>query len=294
MADDLDDKDDDLSSFLDKDDDDDGEDSLSSFFDDEKDDDDGDDEEDLSSFFDEEDEDEDDEDEDEDDEDEDEDGFSLSSFFGDDEDEKPKKKGKSKDPDSGGGLLGSITGKPTPLLPFKVEKRKARIDITKTSKETPKDTVRYTQKELSDRIRKEYTYMLGKPYMIIQPILIMADYPFKKKRNDTDAITAQNVIYDYALVFGKQIRWRSQISFKKKPHRIGEIMYVRRGLYWVNGEELELDPHFAIIVKKSHKRIKFKRIRDLFLPVKQRLRSGKPFEVYKEFPILIKRTGSFS
>jgi len=289
MADDLDDiidEEDDLSSFLD--DDDDGEDSLSSFLDDEEEQED--DEEDLSSFFD-------DDEKEEDKAEEEDDGFSLSSFFGDDDEEKPKKKKKKKkseDLDSAGGLLGNISGKPDPILPFKVEKRKARIDITKTSKQSAGDLTRYTKKELSDRIRKEYTYMLGKPYMVIQPILIMADYPFKKKKNDTDAITKQNVIYDYAMVFGKQIRWKSQISFKKKPHRIGEIMYMKRGVYWINGEEIEVDPHFAIVLKKSHKRIKFKRIRDLFLPVKQRLRSGKPFEVYKEFPILIKRTGSFS
>ena len=193
-----------------------------------------------------------------------------------------------------GTLVGESMGKPDPALPYKKEKRKARADITKNSKEDHRIIKRYTKSELQEQLKRDYKYMLGKPYMMIQPVTIMADYPYKKKKSDSDKIESYNVDHDYVLVIGKLLKWRSTEEFKGKPYKLGEIMYVRRGIYWVNGKEMELQPHFGIIIHRSYKRIKSKRIRDLLAPLKQRLRSGKPFSIYKEFPVIIKRTGAYS
>lgn len=309
MANDLDDilGDDDLTSFFEDDStDDDGDELTSLFEDDDSDDlasffDDGDGEEeedaDLASFFD------DDEKEGEEDDlasffDEEptnetgnNDVSGLASFLGNDDDE-------NEEEDSGGGLFGEILGavssKPEPALPYKKEKRKAKLDITKSSKDDHRNVKRYTKSELDEQLKRDYKYMLSKPYMVIQPVTIMADYPYKKQKNNSDSIESYNVEYDYALVIGKLLKWRSTEEFKRKPYKLGEIMYMKRGVYWVNGTEMRMDPHFAIVLHRSYKRIKSKRIRDMLAPLKQRLRTGKPFSIYKEFPILIDRTGVFS
>ncbi len=262
------DDEDDLAAFLEEDEDDD-EDDLAAFLEEDEDDD----EEDLSSFL---------------DEDEEEEEDMLSSFF----EEDPKGKSKSKE----GGLFDALSGssKPEPVLKYKHEKRKARIDITKNSKEDHRYIKRYTKKEIEDQLKKDYKYSLGKPYMIIQPLTILADYPFKKKSGDSDIPNDYNVDLDYVICIGKILKWKGTEQFKGKPYKLGEIMYMKRGDYWVNGKVETMDPHFAIVLKKSYKRIKSKRVRDLFKPLKQRLRSGKPFEVYKEFPIIVKRSGSYS
>jgi hypothetical protein len=214
----------------------------------------------------------------------------LASFFGDDDDED--------DDDDGTGLfgeiLGSFSGKPEPALPYKKEKRKAKIDITKGSKDDNRKIKRYTKSELGEQLKRDYKYMVGKPYMVIQPVTILADYPYKKKKSDSDSIESYNVEYDYALVIGKLLKWRSSEEFRRNPYKLGEIMYMKRGVYWVNGTQMRMDPHFAIVLHRSYKRIKSKRIRDMLAPLKQRLRAGKPFSIYKEFPILIERTGVFS
>ncbi|MFK7795996.1 MAG: hypothetical protein AB8E82_00980 [Aureispira sp.] len=197
-----------------------------------------------------------------------------------------------------GGILGDLVGssnqKPKPLLPYKKEKRKARLDITKNSKSDHRDIKRYTKSELNDQLKRDYKFMLGKPYMMIQPVTIMAEYPYKKKKSDDDEIKSYNTELDYVLVIGKLLKWRSTEEFKGKPYKLGEIMYMKRGIYWVDGKELSMEPHFAIVINRSYKRIKSKRIRDLLAPLKQRLRSGKPFSIYKDFPIIIRRTGAFS
>jgi hypothetical protein len=320
MANDLDDifgDDEDLSSFL-KEDSDEGSDDLASFFedDDEEDsegltsffEDDEDDSDDLASFF-EEDGEEDsgdlasffDEDEEEDsgdlasffdeepNDEEPNDGSGLTSFFGSDDDEEE---------DDAGGLFGEIlgaaSGKPEPALAYKKEKRKAKLDITKNSKDDHRNVKRYTKSELDEQLKRDYKYMLSKPYMVIQPVTIIADYPYKKKKNNSDSIESYNVEYDYALVIGKLLKWRSTEQFRRKPYKLGEIMYMKRGIYWVNGTEMRMEPHFAIVIHRSYKRIKSKRIRDMLAPLKQRLRTGKPFSIYKEFPVLINRTGVFS
>lgn len=306
MAKDLDDifeEDDDLTSFF-KEDSDEDDDDLASFFEGEEDDD----SDDLASFFEEEDEDgdddlasffeEDDEDNDNDlasffeeepDQVENNDAADLSSFFGNEEEE---------DDDDAGGLFGEIlgmaSGKPEPALPYKKEKRKAKLDITKNSKEDHRNVKRYTKSELNEQLKRDYKYMLGKPYMVIQPVTIVAEYPYKKKKSNSDAIESYNVEYDYALVIGKLLKWRSTEQFRRKPYKLGEIMYMKRGVYWVNGTEMRMEPHFAIVLHRSYKRIKSKRIRDMLAPLKQRLRTGKPFSIYKEFPVLINRTGVFS
>lgn len=210
----------------------------------------------------------------------------LASFFEEDEDEEDT------------GILGSILGtqaeKPQPALPYKKEKRKAKVDITKNSKEDNTIVKRYTKREIDEQLKRDYKYMLGKPYMVIQPLTILADYPYKKKKNDSDIVGSRNVDYDYVLVIGKLLKWRSTEDFRGKAYKLGEIMYMKRGIYWVNGQQVAMEPHFAIVIHRSYKRIKSKRIRDLLAPLKQRLRSGKPFSIYKEFPIIIERTGAYS
>jgi len=295
MANDLDDvfkDDDDLASFFEEDTTD-GEDDLTSLFAAEDDD-----EDDLASFFDSEDEDQKEEADDlasffddEPDVTEHNDASDLASFFGEDKEEE-------EDEDDGAGLfgeiLGAVSGKPEPILPYKKEKRKAKLDVTKSSKEDHRNVKRYTKSELDEQLKRDYKYMLGKPYMVIQPVTIMADYPYKKKKSNSDAIESFNVEYDYALVIGKLLKWRSTEQFTRKPYKLGEIMYMKRGVYWVNGTQIRMEPHFAIVLNRSYKRIKTKRIRDMLAPLKQRLRAGKPFSIYKEFPILVERTGVFS
>lgn len=266
-----DDAEDDLASFFEDDDSED--DDLASFFDDEND---GEEENDLASFFEEEPTDVDNDD-----------TANLTSFFEEEEE----------DDDSGGlfgEVLGMASGKPEPALPYKKEKRKAKLDITKNSKEDHRNVKRYTKSELNEQLKRDYKYMLSKPYMVIQPVTILADYPYKKKKSNSDSIESYNVEYDYALVIGKLLKWRGTEQFKRKPYKLGEIMYMKRGVYWVNGTEMRMEPHFAIVLHRSYKRIKSKRIRDMLAPLKQRLRTGKPFSIYKEFPVLINRTGVFS
>lgn len=216
----------------------------------------------------------------------------LASFFGNNEDEEEEEE------DDSGGLFGEVLGtfseKPAPALPYKREKRKAKLDITKSSKDDHRKVKRYTKSELDEQLKRDYKYMLGKPYMVIQPVTIMADYPYKKKKSNSDSIESYNVEYDYVLVIGKLLKWRSTEEFKRKPYKLGEIMYMKRGVYWVNGTQISMNPHFAIVLHRSYKRIKSKRIRDMLAPLKQRLRPGKPFSIYKEFPILVERTGVFS
>lgn len=266
---------DDLASFF-AEDDEEGDDDLASFFDDN---DGGEEGNDLASFFDE-----------EPNEFENQEEADLTSFFGSGEDDEEEE-------DSGGlfgEILGMASGKPEPALPYKKEKRKAKLDITKNSKEDHRNVKRYTKSELNEQLKRDYKYMLSKPYMVIQPVTILADYPYKKKKSNSDSIESYNVEYDYVLVIGKLLKWRSTEQFRKKPYKLGEIMYMKRGVYWVNGTEMRMEPHFAIVLNRSYKRIKSKRIRDMLAPLKQRLRAGKPFSIYKEFPILINRTGIFS
>ena len=249
-------------------------DDLSSFLEEDAGDDD-----DLSSFLD---------DEEEEDEDED-----LAAFLGSDDSSDSADNSVQED---GSDWLDSMTAgsKPEPVLAYKKENRKARLDITKNSKEDHRYIKRYTKKEIEDQLKKDYRYMLGKPYMLIQPLTILAEYPFKKKSSDSDIPNEHNVDLDYIICIGKILKWRGTEQFKGKPYRLGRIMYLKRGDYWVNGKIHTFDPHFAIVLTKSYKRIKSKRIRDLFRPLKQRLRSGKPFGLYKEFPIIVKRSGSYS
>ena len=117
---------------------------------------------------------------------------------------------------------------------------------------------------------------------------------YKKKKSDSDVVGERNVEYDYALVIGKLAKWRGTEEFRGKPYKLGYIMYLRKGDYWIDGKVVSMVPHFGIVIHKSYKRIKSKRIRDMLAPLKQRLRSGKPFSIYKEFPVIVKRTGVYS
>lgn len=216
----------------------------------------------------------------------------LDSLFGEEENTIEEEEGNDDDDGSiFGDILGTVTGaKPEPILPYKKEKRKARLDITKKTNTLK----RYTKNELREQLKRDYKYSLGKSYMMIQPVTIMKDYPYKKKKSDSDEIKDYNTEYDYAMVIGKLLKWRSTEEFRGKAYKLGEIMYMKRGVYWVNGTQMLMQPHYAIVINRSYKRIKSKRIRDLLAPLKQRLRAGKPFSIYKEFPIIVERTGVFS
>ena len=285
-------EDDDLAAFLDDEEEEEEDDDLAAFLDDEEEEEEDDD---LAAFLDDEEEEEEDDDlaaflDEEEEEDEDED---LAAFLGSDDSSDSADNSVQED---GSDWLDSMTSgsKPEPVLAYKKENRKARLDITKNSKEDHRYIKRYTKKEIEDQLKKDYRYMLGKPYMLIQPLTILAEYPFKKKSSDSDIPSEHNVDLDYIICIGKILKWRGTEQFKGKPYRLGRIMYLKRGDYWVNGKIHTFDPHFAIVLTKSYKRIKSKRIRDLFRPLKQRLRSGKPFGLYKEFPIIVKRSGSYS
>jgi hypothetical protein len=119
--------------------------------------------------------------------------------------------------------------------------------------------------------------MKGKGYFMIQPFLIMDEYPFKTKNSDSDIPRkdGKNVEEDLVLVIGRLPKFKSIEEFKGKPYIRGEIMLVRPGLYDIG----QLKPHFALVIKK-----KYKGIRELFEKVKNELQNGKPFIVYKEFP----------
>ncbi len=166
----------------------------------------------------------------------------------------------------------------------RVEKRPARLDISKNSEEDSRHPNRHTKGDLEDQLKKDYRYMKGKGYFMIQPFLIMDEYPFKVKNSDSDIPRkdGKNVEEDLVLVLGRLPKFKSIEEFKGKPYIRGEIMLIRPGMYDIG----QLKPHFALVVKKKYKVIKQAkiRIRDLFDIVKNELQNGKPFVVYKEFP----------
>jgi hypothetical protein len=165
------------------------------------------------------------------------------------------------------------------------EKRPARLDITKNSKEDHCFPARVTKKEAEDRLKKDYLYMQK---MIVLPFVIMDGYPYKKKDSDSDIPDAKgkNVDKGPILVFGRLTKWKGVVNdeFKGIPYLIGEALYLKRGKYDIGDISR---PHFALVIKKTYKKIKKKTIRDLFDPIKNELREGKPFEIYKKFPRII-------
>ncbi len=169
----------------------------------------------------------------------------------------------------------------------RIEKRPARLDITKNSEEDSRIPNRHTKGDLEDQVKKDFRYMKGKGYFMVQPFLIMDEYPFKTKNGDSDIPhkDGKNVDEDIVLVIGRLPKFKSVEEFKGKPYIRGEIMLVRPGLYDIG----QLKPHFALVIKKKYKVIKQAkiRVRDLFDVVKNELQNGKPFVLYKEFPKLI-------
>jgi hypothetical protein len=169
----------------------------------------------------------------------------------------------------------------------RIEKRPARLDITKNSEEDSRIPNRHTRGDLEDQVKKDFRYMKGKGYFMVQPFLIMDEYPFKTKNSDSDIPRkdGKNVDEDIVLVIGRLPKFKSVEEFKGKPYIRGEIMLVRPGLYDIG----QLKPHFALVIKKKYKVIKQAkiRVRDLFDVVKNELQNGKPFVLYKEFPKLI-------
>lgn len=180
-------------------------------------------------------------------------------------------------------------------LPYRLEKRPARLDITKSSKEDHRWPMRFTKRELEDQLDRDYKYAKQKSFMMIQPFMVMLDYPYKKNKSDSDVPDKDGKNVDVApmLVIGRLPRFKSVEEYKnEKSYVMGEIMYVRRGLYYVpeSGETVSLKPHFAMVIRKRRERKKIKPIdvRELFDPIKNELQNGKPFVVYKELPILKK------
>jgi len=169
----------------------------------------------------------------------------------------------------------------------RIEKRPARLDITKNSEEDSRLPNRHTKGDLEDQVKKDFRYMKGKGYFMVQPFLIMDEYPFKTKNSDSDIPRkdGKNVDEDLVLVIGRLPKFKSTEEFKGKPYIRGEIMLVRPGHYDIG----QLKPHFALVIKKKYKVIKQAkiRVRELFDVVKNELQNGKPFVLYKEFPKLI-------
>ncbi len=169
-------------------------------------------------------------------------------------------------------------------MEFRHEKRPARLDITKNSNEDARHPERYTKKALEDQLKKDYRYMKGKGYIMVQPFLILDEYPFKVKSSDSDIVRSdgKNVEEDLVIVLGRLPKFKGTEEFKGKPYIRGEIMFVRPGRYDIG----VLRPHFALVVKKKYKVIKQgkRRVKKLFDIVKNELQNGKPYMVYKEFP----------
>lgn len=221
----------------------------------------------------------DDDDEEEEEEDEEDEDFSdiedLDDEDDDDEDEAslPKKTVKPV--------------KPTVLVSYaetRLEKRPARLDITKNSNEDARSPMRFTQKELEEQLKKDYRYMKGKGYFMVQPFLIIDEYPFKTKSSDSDLIRkdGKNVSEGLAFVLGRLRKFKTTEEFKGKPYIRGEIMLIRPGVYDIG----QLKPHFAVVIRKKYKVIRLAklRIRNLFDIVKNELQNGRPVVIYKEFP----------
>lgn len=164
------------------------------------------------------------------------------------------------------------------------DNKKARLDITKNSKEDHRYVQRYTRKEIDDQFKKDTKYFRGrcKSKLIMKPLLIMDEYPYKRKKSDSDIPRSdgKNVEEDFVLVIGRLPKLRGTEQFKGKPYVLGQIAYLPQGDYDIGF----LKRHFAIVIKKKYKRIKKSKIRKLFDPVKNELRTGWPFTIYKEMP----------
>lgn len=180
-------------------------------------------------------------------------------------------------------------------IPYRYEKRPARLDITRSSKDDHRYPMRFTRKELETQLRKDYKYMRQKPYMMLQPFMIMRDYPFKKSSNDNDVPDKNNSNVDFGLmlVLGRLPRFRSIEEYKnEKTYVMGDAMYVKAGTYYLpdTKETLVLKPHIALVIKKRREKKKIRPIdvRELFDCIKNELQNGKPYVVYKEMPVIQK------
>lgn len=219
------------------------------------------------------------------DDDDDDDDFSWDT----DEEEDEEDADSSFLPDndeSGGDLLTNLLTRATVAnyLPIVEDNKKAREDITKNSSEDHRYVKRYTKKELEDQLVKDYKYLKDrcKSKMVVKPFLIMKDYPFKKKSSDSDIPRAdeKNVEYDYVLVIGRLPKLKGTEQFKGKAYVRGLLAYIPQGNYDIGYQ----NRHIGLVVKKKYKIIKKSRIRNLLDPLKNMLRNGWNFTVYKEFP----------
>ncbi len=217
--------------------------------------------------------------EDDDDEEEEEDDFD----WGDDEEEESFLPDEDEE---GGDLLSGLLGgkKAKEYLKLVEDNKKARLDITKNSKEDHRYVERCTPKEVDDQLKKDTKYFKGrcKSKIVVKPLLIMENYPYKKKKSDSDIPRSdgRNVEEDFVLVIGRLPKFRGTEQFKGKAYVMGSIAYLPQGQYDIGF----LKRHFGIVIKKKYKRIKKSKIRKLFDPVKNELRTGWPFTIYKEMP----------
>jgi len=181
-------------------------------------------------------------------------------------------------------LTGLLTNESTvEYLKFSEYSKISSLDITKNSKEDHRYVKRYTKKEAEDQLKKELKYFRGrcKSKIVIKPFVIMMDYPFKKKKSDSDIVNDKNIDEDFILVMGRLPKFRGTEQFKGKSYIMGQIAYLPSGGYDI-GHQLR---HFGIKIKKQvRKKIKPRYIRDLFDPIKNSLRTGKPYSIYKELP----------
>jgi hypothetical protein len=189
--------------------------------------------------------------------------------------------------DQGGDFLSGLLGGKAEQKEYLIlveDNKKARLDLTKNSKEDHRYVQRYTRKEVDDQLKKDLKYFKDrcKSKIVVKPLLIMDTYPYKKKKSDSDIPRSdgKNVEEDFVLVIGRLPKLRGTEQFKGKPYVLGQIAYLPQGNYDIGF----LKRHFAIVIKKKYKVIKKSKIRKLFDPVKNELRTGWPFTVYKEMP----------
>jgi|GEM_PF-6083202 len=167
-------------------------------------------------------------------------------------------------------------------LPMPQDNKKARLDITKNSKEDHRTPMRFTKKEVEAQLKKDLKYFKDrcKSKLVIKPFFVMEAYPYKKKSSDSDIMEDKNVEEDYILVIGSLPKLRGTEEFKGKAYVKGRLTYLPEGQY----DQGYLKRHLGLLIDKKYKRIKKSTIRKLLAPIKNQLRGGWPFEIYKELP----------
>ncbi|EJF53582.1 hypothetical protein SapgrDRAFT_1890 [Saprospira grandis DSM 2844] len=167
-------------------------------------------------------------------------------------------------------------------LPMPQDNKKARLDITKNSKEDHRTPMRFTKKEVEAQLKKDLKYFKDrcKSKLVVKPFFVMEAYPYKKKSSDSDIMDSKNVDEDYILVIGRLPKLRGTEEFKGKAYLKGRLTYLPEGQY----DQGYLKRHMGLLIDKKYKRIKKSTIRKLLDPIKNQMRNGWPLEIYKELP----------